>query len=154
LKLANSFVFEQPQALQNVVRFGYFVLEDSLFEVTAALWSRIIPEVAAVTSDPDLSTLKPEQLRPQLAALEPFVYPLRPGPPVIVEGSAVVVDLWAATTQLRSLLQFPAVQGVEANARARHFEDAVQELLDSSPWRPKARFVVSEELAWRAKDRK
>jgi len=64
------------------------------------------------------------------------LWPLHPGPPIRTEGNLLCCDLYAATAQLMSNLEFPSDTGQTANARSEHFEVAVQARIDATPWRP------------------
>jgi hypothetical protein len=46
----------------------------------------------------------------------------------------VYLDLAAATLRLNHAFEFPRITGMEANARAEHFEASVQSTVDSSRW--------------------
>jgi hypothetical protein len=46
------------------------------------------------------------------------------------------LDVWAATARLDATLEFDIREGPIANARAEHFELAIQELINRSPWKP------------------
>lgn len=71
-----------------------------------------------------------------LHAIEGSAWPLRPGPVIRKSRSTVWIDYVAATQQLEAALQMPNIQGPAANARAAHFEDEVQAVIDASKWRP------------------
>lgn len=64
------------------------------------------------------------------------LWPLYPGPSIRTEGNLVCCDLYTATAQLMSTLEFPSDTGEMANARSEHFELAVQACIDETPWRP------------------
>ncbi|MEO8185489.1 MAG: hypothetical protein ABI895_42315 [Deltaproteobacteria bacterium] len=61
-------------------------------------------------------------------------WPLLAGPVIRREGTAVCVDLAAATWRFLSLVP-PTFGGEVANRRALRFEDSVQAAVDESPWR-------------------
>jgi hypothetical protein len=137
MRLAPSYLQQVDHAVQTLLQFGYFVVDRRLFdEVAAAHWQDAASDVAAILPVVDPAMCAPHEFCPALAALRPVLYPVRNGPPIIVQGEAVIVDLWAATAQLQSQLSFPDDQGPVANARGTHFEDAVQRVLDDSPWAP------------------
>jgi len=46
----------------------------------------------------------------------------------------IYVDLVAASLRFNRAFEFPRAAGAQANARAEHFEESVQALLNSSPW--------------------
>ncbi|WP_342350025.1 hypothetical protein [uncultured Nitrospira sp.] len=74
-----------------------------------------------------------------LAALESIVgndWPLAAGPVLRHDGSAICVDLATASDRFEVALQFSALQGDLTNARADHFEEEVQSVVDKSKWRP------------------
>jgi hypothetical protein len=63
-------------------------------------------------------------------------WPLISGPVIRRAGDNLCIDLQTATSRLERLLEFPALTGEVANARAKHFEKAVQSTIDLTPWRP------------------
>jgi hypothetical protein len=63
-------------------------------------------------------------------------WPLGSGPVFRHEEPMICVDLASAAKSLQSLLEFPPIQGEMANARAEHFENAVQAVIDASHWKP------------------
>ncbi len=81
------------------------------------------------------------ELIERVSALEPQSWPRTAGPVILEAGEdAIAVDLWSATERLYNRLQYPSLQGEVANLRAKHFEAAVQEVVDRSSWRPSAAF--------------
>jgi hypothetical protein len=137
LSVAPCFIPSLRHAFASLMQNGYFVIDDELF---CRLYTERIPFLLA-----DLSGLLRGQSIPttgeqELTALEEVkgsLWPLRFGPVVRRNGKGLWIDLFAATSVLDVLLEFPRTPGEAiANARADHFEDTVQRVIDASPWRP------------------
>jgi hypothetical protein len=79
---------------------------------------------------------EPRRFLVEVSRAAASLFPIHLGPIVRVDGDLSVVDIAASTHMLNWSLQFPAVQGALANARARHFEETIQEKLDGSAWAP------------------
>ncbi|WP_422927618.1 hypothetical protein [Singulisphaera sp. PoT] len=87
---------------------------------------RVLPE-----ESPD------EKFSDRLLRMEGRPSPLLPGPVAfIVNDKLIGVDLYNATRRFQIMLEFPAIHGEPANVRAQAFEDAVQAVVDASPWAP------------------
>lgn len=71
-----------------------------------------------------------------LKSLRPEVRPLRPGPILRVDGNLLLVDVYAASYWLDSLLDYSADTEALAKIRASDFENVVQGAIDSSRWAP------------------
>jgi hypothetical protein len=125
-----------PNAFANVLQVGYFVCDRQLF---VDVMNDLLPDVRPWIVDVFPGTEIPidgasylttvEALR---ASPEHSLY----GSPIRRDGNYLFVDLYAATQRLESAFTFPKLQGDEANARGDHFEDAVQELIDQTGWKP------------------
>ena len=77
----------------------------------------------------------PEALLHELQEMRSSLWPVMPGPVVRTCGEGTVyLDLSAATRRLDRAFKFPRITGMEANARAKHFEQSVQSVVDSSRW--------------------
>jgi hypothetical protein len=70
----------------------------------------------------------------QLEMMKPSCWPVVAGPVVRCSSGTVYVDLVAASLRFNRAFEFPRATGAQANARAEHFEESVQALLDSSSW--------------------
>ncbi|MGC1685488.1 MAG: hypothetical protein WA734_07715 [Candidatus Acidiferrales bacterium] len=70
----------------------------------------------------------------QLEMMKPSCWPVVSGPVVRSSGDMLFVDLAAASSRFNRAFEFPRAAGAQANARAEHFEESVQALLDSSAW--------------------
>jgi hypothetical protein len=77
-----------------------------------------------------------------LGSLEGSLHPLNPGPIIRAEKDCVCLDLVAATQRLENSLEYPSTEGAVANSRASHFEYSVQELIDSSQWKPRSEIAA------------
>jgi hypothetical protein len=76
----------------------------------------------------------PEKLLDQLQSIRSSVWPTWTGPVARRCGDTIFLDLACASMRLNKSLEFPKVDGEQANARAAHFEDSVQAMIDTSPW--------------------
>ncbi|HMI84037.1 MAG TPA: hypothetical protein VK550_08070 [Polyangiaceae bacterium] len=63
-------------------------------------------------------------------------WPIQAGPLVRRDGQVICLDFAAATARFEAGRVFPRVNGEIPNARAAHFETAVQRIVDSTDWRP------------------
>jgi hypothetical protein len=70
----------------------------------------------------------------QLEMMKPCCWPVVSGPVVRRSSTTVYMDLVAASARFNRAFEFPSAAGAQANARAEHFEESVQALLDSSSW--------------------
>lgn len=89
-----------------------------------------------------------------LESLEGSSYPLNPGPVVRVEKDCVCLDFVAATQRFENSLEYPSAEGAIANSRASHFEYSVQELIDSSQWKPRSKIAALRGRTLRSKGEK
>ena len=71
-----------------------------------------------------------------LRALRGQSWPLTPGSPLQESRGWGCIDFVAATQRLDATLHLQRLQGEIANARAEHFEDEVQSVIDATGWRP------------------
>jgi hypothetical protein len=90
---------------------------------------RELLRAASISSASDVNTV--------IGSLLGSEWPLAAGPIIRRDGNAVCMDLASAASRLNAALQFPAIQGRYANARADHFEDQVQAVIDRSDWKPR-----------------
>ena len=137
LILALRFAMGLEYGFASLMQFGYFVISD---EALHDYFTRDFPAIKE-----DLQALLPEQPIPAseeellltLENVKGSLWPLRPGPILRRNESAFWVDIHAASALLDALLEFPRTPGDDiANARAEHFEVAVQNVIDASKWRP------------------
>jgi len=61
--------------------------------------------------------------------------PLKFGPIARSHGQWMIIDLYAATHKLNTSFEFPK-RGYMTKEKGDHFENTVQAVIDSSPWRP------------------
>lgn len=80
-------------------------------------------------------------------------WPLLPGPIIRPAGQQVVIDLLSVAPRLVRMLTIPG-SSPSANDRGTHFELTVQEVIDSTPWRPPGplRDVRGRSLRWQGTD--
>jgi hypothetical protein len=77
-----------------------------------------------------------KELVSAVAGLRGNAWPIMAGPIIRHAGEHLYLDVLALSHRIEAVLQHPPTQGAVANARAQHFEDAVQSAIDDSPWRP------------------
>jgi hypothetical protein len=124
--------------LANAMQRGYFVARQSDLE---SQFAELAPRVADEILRPNFPTLRFArsftELWNSLSSIEGLDFPVAAGPILRAAGeNTFCVDLWAATARLNRDLHMNEQGGPRANVRARRFEDAVQRVIDSSPWRP------------------
>ena len=117
----------------NVMRRGYTVFSAERFEKLLAIGlddlRRLFPDV--------VGNVQLADILPELLARSGSVWPLRPGPIIRRSGDNVLLDIAAASSNLRAELSVPGRGGGRlANVRGRAFEQNVQDIIDDSPWRP------------------
>lgn len=120
----------------SVIRTGYLVWtkKRTPIQTMSELFDDLpeyVRDIARMTGITDA-----DQLIDVLREISGSEWPLAAGPVIRADGDVTCVDLASATLRLGSSLSFPAIQGRFANARADHFEDEVQALLDQSDWAP------------------
>ena len=136
LMLAATFYIHLDHAAITLAQYGYCIMDTEMFETVAdARIAEVSSIVQNLTSSNQLPISGDELLR-ALEGCSGSTWPLLSGSPIRRDGNKICVDLYGATTRLRSLIEFPHVQGQLANARADHFELAAQKIIDGSPWRP------------------
>lgn len=120
----------------SLCKFGYFVVtRDVFYEIvneSIGDKKRLIQEVFGVTSTPS----SPSELLDALGAITGQTWPLKPPGPIRQTSKYIVIDLFCGTARLDAALEFPLADGDVANARADHFEDSVQRVIDDSKWVP------------------
>jgi len=123
-------------AILALQRYGYFVSGQSPFEEyvndNLAWYSTYLQSIIPNISLPSDA----QHLLNILDQSKGCTYPLRPGPPIRRVQSGFCIDAFAATAQLNNLIYFPKRDGELGNLRGQHFEDAVQKIIDASPWCP------------------
>jgi hypothetical protein len=136
LACSMSLVLRHPTGFYSVLRNGYligkrescFTLLRELFDEVPSIFRKILQGSGQRSADDVISTL---------TKMKGNTWPLMAGPIFRYEGDSICVDLASATNRLEASLEFPRIQGELANARAEHFENAVQEIIDDSRWRPR-----------------
>jgi hypothetical protein len=123
-----------PAILTTILQVGYVVsTEQSLIEGFSLIYKSAEESVRTTAPGLDIPG-GPEELFQTLAGMRSSLWPLLPGPVIRGCGDTVYLDLASATVRLNHAFQFPRGSGIEANVRAEHFEDSVQEAVDSSRW--------------------
>jgi hypothetical protein len=136
LRSAISLLPHVDGAFCTVPQSGYFLVEEDFFKLIVneriANASEIVRDIAPNVRLP----VNADDLLTDLEAISGSVWPLRNGSPIRRSGNLLCVDLYTASALLDKSLVFPIGTGDPANARAHHFELAVQKIIDSSPWCP------------------
>ena len=136
LSLAPYLVLTATDGLGQLHRYGYVVVAQRDFEV--ALNEHFGEARAFVASALPSATLPtdPDGFISYLDQCSGSLWPVRPGPLIRREGVALCLDLFFATWHLSTLFEYPKEDGGVGNVRAKHFELAIQKIIDSSPWAP------------------
>ncbi|MGW0886329.1 hypothetical protein [Streptomyces sp. NPDC002671] len=120
----------------SAIRYGYLtlphrVLEEVLDDVLPVLRGQF------ETWFPGAAPSSARQVIADLEALPITLWPNEPGPVLHHAGDDVLVDFAAATRHLMQMCTIASPGGGPLpNARADHFEHAVQGLIDASAWKP------------------
>lgn len=138
LTCASSLVVRHQAGLFSILQTGYLIWKEpsQLYERLSILFETVpdfvrqMLEAASVQNESEVLTV--------LESIVGNDWPLAGGPVLRHDGSAICVDLATASNRLEVALQFPALQGDLTNARADHFEEEVQSVVDKSKWRPNA----------------
>ena len=133
---ATILVIRHRAGLLSLVTRGYLLLDlrpvEELFNLIIADFPNFFSDLFPSEPPPDSGASFLEEL----SALGGESWPLRAGPIVRTESSFTCLDLHAATARLDVALEFSLRGGPTANARAGHFEYAIQDLIDQSEWKP------------------
>jgi hypothetical protein len=129
-----------PGWLANVLQRGYFVarwsamnelMDSGVFAGSLSDLANEFPTLEFATSQTEFWT--------RLQTIGGTDLPLAAGPVVRLSGDEfVAVDLWTATTRLNHDLQIRESGGHSINVRSSNFEDAVQDAINETRWRPTA----------------
>jgi len=130
----------KPGWLANVLQRGYFVARWA--SINELMDSGVFADSLSDLAD-ELPTLdfaiSPPRFWERLQSIDGTDLPLAAGPVVRPAGEDfVAVDLWTATTRLNHDLQTRESGGHAINVRSSQFEDAVQEAIDETRWKPTA----------------
>ena len=141
LALSGLMFVRRPNWLVNAMQRGYVldrrskvdeILTDALPQLTDRILAPAFPTISFSRT--------PAQFWAELSAIRGEDLPLASGPIVREAGAEMVcLDLWAATARLNRDLQITESGGARANVRAKRFEDAVQLVIDASPWSPSSK---------------
>lgn len=142
----------QANGLASALRFGYqFVSEESYVNALGSIWAELTEDVRQIIPGAILPISAEEHLA-ELCAIQPTLWPLSPGPVIRRAGDALWVDLVASTAILQASLEFPRGDGDAANARADHFEDTTQEVINNTPWVPSPELAKVRRLTVKRSD--
>jgi hypothetical protein len=120
--------------MQALITRGYLIFgKDVLLDHMRAALAIVDGPLADAMRAVDLVTA--EGMFTELATLRGSSWPLILGTAIRAEAHTVCLDLCAATHRLDTT-EAPATGGTVANSRAEHFELAVQDLVNSTGWRP------------------
>ena len=134
--LGDTIITELPAASLRVAELGYYIVPLNewndlgmrhYFSCISVL-QKAIPQVIVPATFVEFEDA--------LARVTPSPWPLVHGALIKRTESYVSVDMWAACSAFHQSYQFPRAQGEIANARADKFEDAVQDAINASLWRP------------------
>lgn len=127
-------LFLAPRFARHIVQAGYIATTKKMFiEGFSTVYKGAEESVHATV--PDLRIPESgEALFQILTQMRSSLWPLLPGPILRTCGDIAYLDLASATVRLNHAFQFPRGSGIEANARAEHFEHSVQAAVDSSRW--------------------
>lgn len=147
LLLGGRLLQSRPLAVLRVRELGYFAVGHDEWEGLAneeytSVCDRIrmaLPQLNAPATF--------ELFSADCHAYRGSAWPIVHGNPLRTTSNYVCIDMWAASQGFITTLQFPKVQGPVANKRATWFEDAVQEVIDTTAWSaPKFRSLRQKHL--------
>ncbi|HPJ81599.1 MAG TPA: hypothetical protein PL103_05210 [Saccharofermentans sp.] len=138
LKIMIPAIHRSAVALYTIERTGYYVADDKFINQQS--------KSAGKTINQELETIFPticfdktieEALFFFEETIEPSTLPVTGAPIIRRQGTLMFIDLISATQWLQVLLDFSNYSGGFARTRSLHFEDSVQEIIDSTSWIPK-----------------
>jgi hypothetical protein len=116
--------------------FGFLEISNSDLEGAIEAGFADATRLLAELSIPAANIDSRESLIREAEHVSPRMWPIRRGAFIRRGAAATLLDVYGATCYLDVILQSAAAGGETANARAVHFEDAVQRLIDRSTWKP------------------
>lgn len=134
LHTAALYVHRHRAGLFSVMTRGYLLLETTMLR-------DMMSKYMAIGGDElnarlvQVGMLNVDQLWEMLRRVRGTMWPLVPGPVIRECGRWTCLDLASATKHL-DVLEADDAFGEIANARADHFEHAVQAVIDTSSWKP------------------
>jgi hypothetical protein len=142
LRVISPLVTSDLASLAKVIRYGWLMtslsqIQSALrhyFDDALAFASNLFPGVCFPSNLPDLFYL--------IAEMKGSVWPFRRGSAIRTVGRLFLLDLHAATMMLNESAEFKTRGGAEGDVRGRHFENAVQAVIDQSEWGPPPRLRV------------
>jgi hypothetical protein len=130
----------KPHWFANVLQRGYFVARWAAMNelMDTGVFAGSLSDLANELPTLDFATSQ-TQFWERLETIAGTDLPLAAGPVVRSSGDGfVAIDLWAATTRLNHDLQIRESGGQSINVRSSKFEDAVQDAINETRWRPTA----------------
>lgn len=139
LKIMIPAIHRSAVALYSIERTGYYVADDKFINQQSKSAGKIIKQELETTF-PTICFDKTieEALFFLEETIQPSTLPVTGAPIIRREGTLMFIDLISATQWLQVLLDFSNYSGGSARTRSLHFEDSVQEIIDSTSWKPKA----------------
>lgn len=136
LACAPTMLLRHRAGFYSLARTGYLMwtIPEAPLQFMEALYPTVLPFVRAILEAVSIQNVS--EINAVVSSIVGREWPLAAGPIFRRDKNFVCVDLAAATSRLNAALQFPAVQDRYANARADHFEDQVQAVIDRSDWKP------------------
>ena len=139
LKLTITILPYLTNAFVTIPQYGYFLIwEKDLRKINTKVFTEVSKMLKAIIPNISFPSNSNEFFK-ALEKIRGLPWPLRCGPIIRRENNIVCVDLCSATALLNYLFEFPLVDGEKANARADHFEVAVQKAIDSTTWLPEGK---------------
>lgn len=135
LSCAAAMLALAPHYALSTLRNGYLVLSDPathLLKSDALNWSATHAKALGIGD----GFTTPHSLLARLETLAIDGWPDALGPPLRQLSKGVIVDLVAATHHLHRMLARFGRTGRDGQERGEHFELAVQEVIDTTRWRP------------------
>jgi hypothetical protein len=136
LRAAKGLVESDLSSMFKVLGLGWVIMS---IETIDAAPSYVIEDAAAVVSRVFPGSSFPSDYRALFDAVSEIkgsAWPVRSGPAVRIERKLVCIDLSACTMMLGDFAEFNTRGGIEGDVRGRHFESAVQAVIDLSSWAP------------------
>jgi hypothetical protein len=127
--------YETDNGWISLVRYGYVSLGG---DTLARMLEHSLPQIRN-TIDVMFPTSCPMDAAAAIEVLQTIkagAWPLLPGPVLRRGENYILIDLQAATQRLNRMLAITPADDKVPNARARHFEDVVQHMIDGTPWAP------------------
>lgn len=126
----------EEKTLYSMYTSGYVSIQmDAFLAGTKGFVLKLKQFVAELGMSIDLPEA-PESVLKLLSECNYSCWPLLHGPLICNTPIGILVNVFTMQQRLNFELEFPPVTGSIANTRAQHFEDTIQSIIDSSPWKP------------------